>query len=74
MASKEQIQQALDQLFDKYGKTLSMLSDAVDDIEAKEKRIADLEELVKAGNDIDIDLTIPEKIIELEKAILNKND
>lgn len=74
MASKEQIQSAINQLFEKYGKTLEMLSDSVDSLESKDQRIAELEKLVDDGKDIDIDLSIPAKIAELEKTVLNKND
>ena len=70
MASKEQIQSALDQLWEKYGNALALLNDAVDSIETKDQRIAELEKLVDAGKDIDIDLSTPANIAELEKTVL----
>lgn len=70
MASKEQIQSALDQLWEKYGNALALLNDAVDSLEAKDQRIAELETLVDAGKDIDIDLSTPANIVELEKTVL----
>ena len=35
MANKEQIQKALDELWTRYGNTLSMLTDAIDKIDEK---------------------------------------
>jgi len=39
MASKEQIQKALDELWTKYGNTLSMLSDALDKIDTSNLKL-----------------------------------
>lgn len=74
MANKEQIQSALDQLWQKYGNALSMLSDAIDKIDEKDKRIFELEQLVKDSENIDINLTIPEDIAILEKSLFDKQD
>ena len=46
MANKEQIQKALDELWTRYGNTLSMLTDAIDKIDEKDQRISELEKLV----------------------------
>ena len=46
MASKEQIQKALDELWTKYGNTLSMLSDALDKIDTQQSKINKLEMMV----------------------------
>jgi len=72
MANKDQIQQALDQLWEKYGNTLSLLSDSVDKIESQEKRIEELESQLGAEPEIQLDLQVPEKILELEKRVLSK--
>jgi len=74
MASKEQIQAALDQLWEKYGNTLSMLSDSIDKIESQETIISDLEKKLKTEPEINIDLNIPEKLQILEKRVLKKID
>lgn len=72
MASKEEIQKALDELYAKYGNTLSLLSDAIDKIDAKDKRIAELEQAVQAGEDIQLDLSTPAAIVQLEQTVLNR--
>jgi len=72
MASKEEIQKALDELYAKYGNTLSLLSDAIDKIDAKDKRIAELEQAVEAGEDIQLDLSTPAAIVQLEQTVLNR--
>jgi len=74
MASKQEVQQALDQLWAKYGNTLSMLSDAIDKLDAKDKEIERLNQLVADGEDIDITLDIPADILELEKSVLGKSE
>jgi len=72
MASKEEIQKALDELWSKYGNTLSLLSDAIDKIDAKDQRIAELEQAVQAGEDIQLDLSTPAAIAQLEQTVLNR--
>lgn len=72
MASKEDIQKALDELWGKYGNTLSLLSDAIDKLDEKNKRIAELEKAVVAGEDIDLDLSTPAAIAQLEQTVLNR--
>ena len=71
MASKEQIQSALDSLWEKYGNTLSMLTDAIDQIDQKDARIKELQHTIKDSEDIDIDLTIPDTIKQLEEKVLS---
>ena len=72
MANKEQIQKALDELWTRYGNTLSMLTDAIDKIDEKDQRISELEKLVIDSENIDIDLSTPSNIADLEKSVLGK--
>jgi hypothetical protein len=72
MASKEQVQTALNKLWERYGNTLTMLSDCIDKIEEKDLKIAELTRMVEAGEDIDIVLESPPELAELEKAVLNR--
>ena len=74
MASKEQIQKALDELWEKYGKTLTMLSDALDNIEQKESRIKELETQLSAEPEFDIELSTPAAIAQLEKTLFSKDE
>lgn len=74
MASKEQVQQALDELWEKYGKTLTMLSDALDNIEQKESRIKELETQLSAEPEFDIELSTPAAIAQLEKTLFSKDE
>ena len=73
MASKEQIQAALDELWTKYGNTLTLLSDAIDKLDAKDKEIKKLEKKLSDSQDIDIKLEIPTDILQLEKTVLGKS-
>lgn len=77
MASKEEIQTALDVLYEKYGNTLKLLADSIDKSESLEssmavqaKRITELEEESNVEPTIDVDLTIPQSIVELEHTVL----
>ena len=72
MANKEQIQKAFDELWTRYGNTLSLLSDAIDKLDAKDQRIAELEKIVEDSGDIDLDLSTPAAIAQLEQAVLNR--
>lgn len=72
MASKEQIQTALNDLWTRYGNTLSMLSDCIDKIQEKDLEIAGLKQMIEAGEDIDIVLESPAELVELEKAVLSR--
>lgn len=72
MASKEQIQEALDQLWEKYGNTLSMLSDSIDKIEAQEKEIANLKADAEVEPEMDLNLKTPPAIEQLEQTVLNR--
>ena len=73
MASKAEIQKALDELWTRYGNTLSMLSDSIDKIDAKDKEIAKLKQQVADGKDIDVDISTPQQILDLEKLVLNRD-
>lgn len=72
MASKEQIQEALDQLWEKYGNTLSMLSDSIDKIESQEKEIANLKADAEVEPEMDLNLKTPPAIEQLEQTVLNR--
>jgi phage-related protein len=74
MASKEQIQNALNELWEKYGNTLSMLSDALDKIETQQSRINQLESELDVEPDIDLNLSTPAAIEQLEKTVLNRHE
>lgn len=74
MASKEQVQAALDQLWEKYGNTLNMLSDALDKIDAQQSRINQLESELNVEPDIELDLSTPAAIEQLEKIVLNRHE
>lgn len=73
MASKEQIQKALDELWKRYGNTLSMLNDSIDKIDSKDTEIAKLKQQLADGKDIDIDISTPQEILDLEKSVLNRD-
>ena len=70
MATKEQIQAALNELFEKYGKTLRLLSDSVEKIDEQSERIRILEEQTNAEPSVDVNLSIPQEILDLEKTVL----
>lgn len=74
MASKEQIQEALDLLYKKYGNTLSMLSDTLDEIEVHKQKIERLESDAKIEPDMDLNLSTPEAIKQLEQTVLNRHE
>ena len=74
MASKEQIQEALDSLYKKYGNTLSMLSDTLDEIEVHKQKIERLESDAKIEPDMDLNLSTPEAIEQLEQTVLNRHE
>jgi hypothetical protein len=74
MASKEQIQQALSSLHERYGNTLMMLSDAVDKIDDQASRISELESQLSVEPEFDIDLSVPAEISALEEKIKNRQD
>ena len=73
MASKEQVQSAFDQLWVKYGNTLSLLSDSLDKMDAQEQRIKELEAALNVEPDFELDLSTPKEIEELEKLVLNRS-
>ena len=70
MATKEQIQAALNELFEKYGNTLRLLSDSVEKIDEQSERIRILEEQTNAEPSVDVNLSIPQEILDLEKTVL----
>jgi hypothetical protein len=72
MASKEQIQQALNELWTKYGNTLSALSDSLDKMDQQDAKIAELESQLSAEPEFDLDLSAPAEIAELENKIANR--
>lgn len=74
MASKEQIQKALDELWTKYGNTLSMLSDALDKIDTQQSKINKLESDLDVEPDIELNLSTPAAIEQLEKTVLNRHE
>ena len=74
MASKEQVQATLEQLWEKYGNTLNMLSDALDKIDAQQSRINQLESELNVEPDIELDLSTPAAIEQLEKTVLNRHE
>jgi len=74
MASKEQVQAALDELWTKYGNTLNLLSDSLEKIESQEKRIKQLESELNVEPDFDLDLSTPQSIAQLEQTVLNRHE
>lgn len=74
MASKEQIQAALDELWTKYGNTLGMLSDALDKMDQQDAKIAELESQLSAEPEFDLDLSVPAEIAALEQKLQNRQD
>lgn len=74
MASKEQIQAALDELWTKYGNTLSMLSDSLDKMDQQDAKIAELESQLSAEPEFDLDLSVPAEIAALEQKLQNRQD
>lgn len=74
MASKEQVQATLDQLWEKYGNTLNMLADALDKIDIQQSRINQLESELDVEPDIELDLSTPAAIEQLEKTVLNRHE
>ena len=74
MASKEQIQKSLDSLYERYGKTLKLLADSIDKIDSQEQRIKELEQQMTIEPSVDVDLTIPQSILDLEKSVLGNEE
>lgn len=74
MASKEQIQAALDELWTRYGNTLAMLSDSLDKMDQQDAKIAELESQLSAEPEFDLDLSVPEEIAALEQKLQNRQD
>jgi len=71
MPSKEELQSALDDLWKRYGNTLSMLNDALDKLESKPKEvIKEIEKIVKVPVEKIIEKEVPvEKIVEKEVVV-----
>ena len=51
-----------------------MLSDSLEKIESQEQRIQQLESELNIEPDLDLDLSTPEGIKQLEKSVLNRPD
>ena len=60
-------------MWTRYGNTLSMLNDSIDKIDSKDKEIAKLKQQLADGKDIDIDISTPQEILDLEKSVLNRD-
>jgi hypothetical protein len=70
MANKEQVQSALNELYEKYEKTLRLLADSVEKNNTQETRIQQLEEQSSIEPSLDVNLAIPQSILDLEKTVL----
>lgn len=70
MANKEQVQSALNELYAKYEKTLRLLADSVEKNNTQETRIQQLEEQSSIEPSLDVNLAIPQSILDLEKTVL----
>lgn len=73
MATREQVIQALNHLNEKYARTLSMLVDALDELDKKPTEI-EVEKIVEVESDIDIDLSLSAEVIALENKIASRNE
>lgn len=71
MPSKEELQSALDDLWKRYGNTLSMLNDALDKLESKPKEvIKEIEKIVEVPVEKIVEKKVPvEKIVEKEVVV-----
>lgn len=66
-------QEAVDELWEKYRKTLELLNNALDELAKKPKEVVIEKEVEKVVEvEANIDLNIPESIAELEKQIQQK--
>lgn len=74
MASKEQIQNALDELYKKYGNTLTMLSDSLDTIDRHKAEIERLKADAEVEPEMDLNLSTPPAIAQLEQTVLNRHE
>lgn len=73
MANIHEIKKAYDDLQVRYANTLSMLLDALDELDEKPTEI-EVEKIVEVESTLDVDLTTPQEIMVLEKKLQGKVD
>lgn len=73
MANIHEIKKAYDDLQVRYANTLSMLLDALDELDEKPTEI-EVEKIVEVESTLDVDLTTPPEIMVLEKKLQGKVD
>jgi hypothetical protein len=71
MANQSEVKQALDELWGRYGKSLELLLDTLDKLDEKPTEV-EVEKIVEVEADIDIDLSTPARIAELESQVLGR--
>lgn len=71
MANQTEVKQALDELWGRYGKSLELLLDTLDKLDEKPTEV-EVEKIVEVEADIDIDLSTPARIAELESQVLGR--
>lgn len=79
MANQSEVKQALDELWGRYGKSLELLLDTLDKLDEKPTEVevekiveVEVEKIVEVEADIDIDLSTPARIAELESQVLGR--
>lgn len=73
MATREQVIAAYNEMCTKYARTLSMLVDALDELDKKPTEVV-VEKIVEVEADIDIDLTLSDEVTTLENKLANRNE
>lgn len=71
MASKQQVIAAYNEVCTKYARTLSMLVDALDQLDKKPTEI-EVEKIVEVEADIDLDLSLSLEVTELENRLATR--
>lgn len=71
MANQAEVKKALDELWGRYGKSLELLLDTLDKLDEKPTEV-EVEKIVEVEADIDIDLSTPARIAELESQVLGR--
>lgn len=71
MANQAEVKQALDELWGRYGKSLELLLDTLDKLDEKPTEV-EVEKIVEVEADIDIDLSTPARIAELEQQVFGR--
>lgn len=71
MANQAEVKQALDELWGRYGKSLELLLDTLDQLDEKPTEV-EVEKIVEVEADIDIDLSTPARIAELEQQVFGR--